>query len=69
MSLTQPAVGSVGWGPAVNLNFQSLQDFCNNVGGVLTAVVPDLIGDAGLGGVRGLAPAPAAGDAAAGKFL
>ena len=32
-------------------------------------MVPDLIGDAGLGGVRGLAPAPAAGDAAAGKFL
>lgn len=31
--------------------------------------VPDLVGDSGSGGTHGLAPAPAAGDAAAGKYL
>jgi len=31
--------------------------------------VADLVGDSGSGGTHGLAPAPAAGDAAAGKFL
>jgi len=31
--------------------------------------VADLVGDSGAGGVHGLVPAPAAGDAAAGKFL
>jgi hypothetical protein len=34
-----------------------------------TAMLNTLIGDAGAGGTRGLAPAPAAGDAAAGRFL
>jgi hypothetical protein len=37
MSLTQPVVGSVGWGPAVNLNFQTLQEFCNALPGSLQA--------------------------------
>lgn len=30
---------------------------------------PDMVGDSGSGGTRGLVPAPASGDAAAGKFL
>jgi len=34
-----------------------------------TAELDELIGDAGSGGLKGLVPAPAAGDAAAGKFL
>lgn len=34
-----------------------------------TAVLNALVGDSGSGGTKGLAPAPAAGDAAAGKFL
>lgn len=33
MTLTQPVVGSVGWGDAVNLNFQTLEDFCNGIPG------------------------------------
>lgn len=35
----------------------------------LTKAIPVVIGDAGAGGTKGLVPAPAAGDAAAGKFL
>ncbi len=31
--------------------------------------IPTLVGDSGSGGTKGLAPAPASGDAAAGKFL
>lgn len=31
--------------------------------------IPTLVGDSGAGGTKGLVPAPAAGDAAAGKFL
>jgi hypothetical protein len=34
-----------------------------------TAILNAMVGDAGAGGTKGLAPAPAAGDAAAGKFL
>lgn len=34
-----------------------------------TATLNNMVGDAGAGGTKGLAPAPAAGDAAAGKFL
>jgi hypothetical protein len=34
-----------------------------------TALLNAVVGDAGSGGTKGLAPAPAAGDAAAGKFL
>lgn len=33
------------------------------------AILPAMVGDTGAGGTQGLAPAPAAGDAAAGKFL
>lgn len=35
----------------------------------VTAFLNNLIGDSGSGGTKGLCPAPAAGDAAAGKFL
>jgi hypothetical protein len=34
-----------------------------------TAILNNVVGDAGSGGTKGLVPAPAAGDAAAGKFL
>lgn len=34
-----------------------------------SAYMPDMVGDSGSGGEDGLVPAPAAGDAAAGKFL
>ncbi len=34
-----------------------------------TALLNPMVGDSGAGGTKGLAPAPAAGDAAAGKFL
>lgn len=34
-----------------------------------TAVLNNVVGDSGAGGTKGLAPAPAAGDAAANKFL
>lgn len=35
----------------------------------LTISISDMVGDSGSGGVAGLVPAPASGDAAAGKFL
>ncbi len=35
----------------------------------ITAILLALVGDTGAGGTKGLVPAPAAGDAAAGKFL
>jgi hypothetical protein len=35
MSLVQPPVGSVGWGDSVNLNFQTLEQFCNGLPGNL----------------------------------
>lgn len=35
----------------------------------LTLLLSDMVGDSGSGGTHGLVPAPAAGDAAAGKFL
>lgn len=34
-----------------------------------TAILNNVVGDSGAGGTKGLVPAPAAGDAAAGKFL
>jgi hypothetical protein len=34
-----------------------------------TAILDAMVGDSGAGGTKGLAPAPASGDAAAGKFL
>ena len=34
-----------------------------------TAILNNMVGDSGSGGTKGLVPAPAAGDAAAGKFL
>lgn len=41
----------------------------DGVAGNPTISVADMVGDSGSGGTRGLVPAPAAGDAAAGKFL
>lgn len=41
----------------------------DGVSGNPTVSVADVAGDAGSGGTRGLVPAPAAGDAAAGKYL
>lgn len=51
----------------------------NNTGGAInplnltaaqtTAMLSVMVGDSGAGGTKGLVPAPAAGDAAAGKFL
>lgn len=38
-------------------------------GTAVTALLDDFVGDSGAGGTKGLVPAPAAGDAAAGKFL
>jgi hypothetical protein len=38
-------------------------------GSQATAILDDVVGDTGSGGTKGLAPAPGAGDAAAGKFL
>lgn len=35
----------------------------------MTALLPAVVGDSGSGGTKGLVPAPASGDAAAGKFL
>ncbi len=35
----------------------------------VTALLSNMVGDSGTGGTKGLVPAPAAGDAAAGKFL
>lgn len=35
----------------------------------LTALLPGMVGDAGSGGTKGLAPAPGAGDFSAGKYL
>lgn len=37
--------------------------------GTQTLTIPTLVGDSGSGGTKGLVPAPASGDAAAGKFL
>ncbi len=38
-------------------------------GAQAAALLPAVVGDSGTGGTKGLVPAPAAGDAAAGKFL
>ncbi len=41
----------------------------DNTGGSVSLSMPVFVGDSGSGGVKGEVPAPAAGDAAAGKFL
>jgi hypothetical protein len=41
----------------------------NRTATAATALLSNLVGDTGSGGTKGLAPAPASGDAAAGKFL
>lgn len=52
------------------LNFLAPITATDNPGNTSTDIaVPVFVGDSGSGGVKGLVPAPAAGDAAAGKFL
>jgi hypothetical protein len=53
-------------GRAVGAGLGSPQDL---TGTQATAILVDFVGDSGAGGTKGLVPAPAAGDAAAGKFL
>jgi hypothetical protein len=62
ISLTKPVVGSTGWGPAVNGNFQTLEDFCNNVASALLNAVPVMVGANGSAGTKGLVPEPGPGD-------
>jgi len=52
--------GIDGGGPASPVDLTATQ---------ATAILNAMVGDSGSGGTKGLAPAPAAGDAAAGKFL
>lgn len=65
-------------GTVTNTGTLTSGDFITGNGGVdvtavsptaATALLDDLVGDSGSGGTKGLAPAPASGDAAAGKFL
>lgn len=52
------------------LNFLAPITATDNPGNTSTDIaVPNFVGDSGAGGVKGLVPAPAAGDAAANKFL
>jgi len=62
MSLYQPPVGSTGWGLQVDQNFQTLQDFCNNVANALLDAVPVMTPPSPGDGVKGLVPAPGSGD-------
>jgi hypothetical protein len=50
-------------------NTGSLADPKDLTGTEVTAMLDPMVGDTGTGGLKGLAPAPAAGDAAAGRFL
>lgn len=50
-------------------NSASLADPSDLTGTQTTALLDNVIGDSGSGGTKGLVPAPASGDAAAGKFL
>lgn len=62
---TITATGFSGSGASLtSLNASSI-----NSGTVPAANLPAMVGDSGSGGTRGAVPAPAAGDAAAGKFL
>jgi hypothetical protein len=68
--------------PALNIAFPTIANNTlvgNNSGGTAApsaltaaqaaALLPAVVGDTGSGGTKGLVPAPAAGDAAAGRFL
>ena len=69
--------GSIGNSALASVPANSLKG--NNTGSTATpvdltaaqaaAILPAFTGDSGSGGVKGLVPAPAAGDAAAGKYL
>lgn len=61
---TKIANGSVS-----NTEFQYLDGLTSVIQGQIDPLVPAFVGDSGAGGVIGRVPAPAAGDAAANKFL
>ena len=50
-------------------NTGSLANALDLTAGQVTAMLNPVVGDSGSGGTKGLVPAPAAGDAAAGKYL
>jgi hypothetical protein len=72
-----PAIGQTGLVPAPTLEdcnaerILSVHGWIDNTGGSgsPSGSASDFIGDSGSGGVHGLVPAPAAGDAVLGKFL
>jgi hypothetical protein len=64
--------GTDGGGGGASLPVTSSLLKGDGLGGAAAATaadIPGLVGDGGFGGVKGAAPAPAAGDTAAGKFL
>ena len=64
--------GSLASAPAYTLkgnNTGVIAPLSDLTGGQAVALLPAFTGDTGTGGVKGLVPAPAAGDTAAGKFL
>jgi len=62
-----PVVAPGGFNTNVQWNNAGVFDGLTNTS--LTTLVNSVVGDSGSGGTKGLVPAPAAGDAAAGKFL
>lgn len=62
LGLNSQAQNSVWAGPTIGAGEPSFR-------GLVGADIPLFVGDSGAGGVQGAVPAPAAGDAAAGKFL
>lgn len=70
-TLTRGPTQSTNSGAAINLsgNATVFIDLTSETIPNLTPYLNTLIGDSGSGGTKGLAPAPSAGDAAAGKFL
>lgn len=63
----QPAATAVSIGALYYVTDEKIME--RSTGAAWQAVMEALTGDSGSGGTKGLVPAPAAGDAAAGKFL